>query len=335
MFIGGVGLVSPVRVDRNVSFGPAPSGSELEWLSREYSHVVVLTYPHEMQYDVNMWSTLGVKFLHVPVTDFRSPQLLDLVDIVEWVLSRVSEGGRVYIHCARGFGRSAAVAAAYLMRRYGKSWFDAVTQVRNIREGSLESVEQLSVLKAYEVLLRHVNPSDLIRTLKCSDIQSRNHVSKILQIGMKMSEEFSLVTNIQQEVLIEALLSRLSTYVSMQPTVKCTFRDKLTVSRKPRRLVNAGSDESEVLRLFNDLSIASDMLMNQCIEDLEMKIKGDALEVTLYCSGGYWSSCVVVKKYVEDIVVKLRDLISRSPKVRIIGFLDIRMKFLHLPQDHS
>ncbi len=324
-----------MNLDKSVSFGPAPMEGDLESLSREYSHVVVLTYPHEMKYDVSAWSALGVEFLHVPVTDFRSPQLLDLVDIVEWVLSKISEGGRVFIHCAKGFGRSAVVAVAYLMRRYGKSWFDAVSHVRNIREGSLESVEQLSVLKAYEALLRYVNPSDLTRTLKCFDTQSRNHVSKILQIGMKASEEFSLATNIQQEILIDELLSRLSTYVSAKPTVKCTLRDELSVSEKSRRLVNVSGDKSEMLKLFSDLSIASDILMNQCIEDLEMKIKGDALEVTLYCGMGYWNSCVTVKNYVEDLIVKLCKLISHNPKVRIVGLLDIRMKFSHLPQDSS
>lgn len=321
-----------MQIDKSLSFGPAPSVDELERLSREYSHVVVLAHPHELRYDVRMWNVLGVEALHVAVPDFRSPPLLDLVDIVEWIVRRVDGGGRVYVHCVGGLGRSATVAAAYLIRRYGKSWFDATTQVRRLKKGSLESVEQVSVLKAYESLLKYLNPTVLVENLECPDRRSRNHLSKILQIGMNVSESFSSLTRTSRHALLAGLIHNIIEYLERVPA-KCTLRG-LPILREANS-VSVDDNVSELIKYVSDLATASDKLMDQCVEDLEVKVVGGVSKAFLYCSGGCWSSCVIVSEEVKEALSGACSLLKCVPEVEVMNSLNVDVEFLNPPLEGS
>lgn len=323
-----------VVLDKGFSFGPAPTNAELSRLSREYTHVVALTYPSEVRYDVNLLRNSGVEVLELPVPDFRSPPLLDLIFVVEWVLSKTSLGGRVYVHCARGYGRSATVAAAYLMRKYGKNWLESVDKVRRLREGSLESVEQLSVLKAYDTLIRYLDPARLLNSLKCLDKQARNHVSKILQLSLRNSDVMSSLTKIPQDLLIQEVFNSLNQYLSSQ--VGCFFTGLPRISNLSclSRLIS--SDLTNVLNAYAELSIAADELKNQCVEDLEIRVKeNDLIEAILYCSADLMSSCSTVKKRVESLLIKICEALNCRIKTTLIGFLNVRAKFLGLSQASS
>ncbi len=318
-----------VVLDKGFSFGPSPDSSELSELSREYTHVVVLTFPHEVKYDVSLLRNSGVEVLEIPVPDFRSPPLLDLVFIVEWVLDKVNSGGRVYVHCARGYGRSATVAAAYLIRKYGKSWVESVDRVRKLREGSLESIEQLSVLKAYEIMLRYLNPTEFSGLFKCLDKQTRDHVSKILQIGLKNSEVLSSLTKTPQDLLIRELLNSLNQYISLLDK-GCTLANS---SARNEAYQPVSNNLADVLKTCTELIITTDELRNQCVEDLEIKVKEDNLvESVLYCSAGLMSSCSVIKRRVEEVFAKMCKILNCNVRTVALGFLNIRAKFLGLRQ---
>lgn len=315
-----------VVLDKGFSFGPAPTNAELSRLSKEYTHVVALTYPHEVKYDVNLLRNSGVEVLEVPVPDFRSPPLLDLVFVVEWVLSKISLGGRVYVHCARGYGRSATVAAAYLMRKYGKNWLESVDKVRRLKEGSLESVEQLSMLKAYDTLIRYLDPARLLSSLKCLDKQARNHISKILQLSLRNSDVMSSLTKIPQDLLIQEVFNSLNQYFGSQ--VGCFFTELPKISNSSRLV---SSDLADVLKAYTELSIVTDEPKNQCVEDLEIRVgENDEIEATLYCSADLMSSCSVVKKRVESLLTKICEALNCRVKTTLIGFLNIRAKLLRL-----
>lgn len=321
-----------VILDKVFSFGPALTNAEFSRLSREYTHVVALTYPHEVKYDVNLLKGFGVEVLEVPVPDFRSPPLLDLIFMVEWILDKVSSGGRVYVHCARGYGRSATVAAAYLIRKHGKNWLEAVDRIRKLREGSLESVEQLSVLKAYDTLLRYLNPVELLNSLECRDKQTRNHASKILQLGLKNSDIVALLTKAPQNSVVQELLNGVNQYLSSQK-LGCVFTKPLIISNV-NQLINY--DLIGVLKTYVELSIVADEPRNQCVEDLEIKTKENNLvETMLYCSADLMSSCSVVKKRVENLLSKMCEMLGCSVKTIMLGFLNIRAKFLGLSQAPS
>lgn len=319
-----------VVLDKWFSFGPALTNAEFSKLSREYTHVVALTYPHEVKYDVNFLKSLGIEVLEVPVPDFRSPPLLDLAFIVEWILSRIDSGGRVYVHCARGYGRSATVAAAYLIRKHGKNWLESVDRIRKLREGSLESVEQLSVLKAYDTLLRYLNPAELLNSLKCQDKQSRDHVSKVLQLGLKNSDAIASLTKIPQDLLIQELFSSVSQYLNSQK-LGCIFMKLPNISNLNLNQLN--NDLASVLKTYAELFIVADEPRNQCVEDLEIRTEGNNLvEAVLYCSADLMSSCSIVKRRVENSLSKMCEVLGYSVKTITLGFLNIRAKFLGLSQ---
>lgn len=58
---------------------------------------------------------LGMKHLQVPTADFQGPELQSTVQAVELVRQQLRAKGKVYIHCNAGRGRSAVVAAAYML----------------------------------------------------------------------------------------------------------------------------------------------------------------------------------------------------------------------------
>lgn len=318
-----------VVLDRFFSFGPAPTNAELNEIIKDYTHVVALTYPHEVRYDVNLLRSSGVDVLEVPVPDFRSPPLLDLVFVVEWILDKVSSGGRVYVHCARGYGRSATVAAAYLIRRYKKNWLESIDRIRRLREGSLESVEQLSVLKAYDTLLRYLKPAELLNALECLDKQARDHVSKILQLGLKNSDVISSLTKIPQNLIIQELLKSLNQYLNSYK-VGCIFKKPIVISSNVNQQVSSDLI-TKVLETYGELSIIIDEQKNQCVEDLEIRIKENNLvEALLYCSADLMSSCSAINKHVESLLTKICEVINCRVKTISLGFLNIRAKFLGL-----
>lgn len=312
-------------LDKVLSFGPALTNAEFSRLSREYTHVVALTYPHEVKYDVDLLKSLGIKVLEVPVPDFRSPPLLDLMFVIEWILSEVGSGGRVYVHCARGYGRSATVAAAYLIRKHRKNWLEAVDRIRRLREGSLKSVEQLSVLKAYDISLRYLNPAELLNSLECRDKQARNHVSKILQLGLKNSEVVTSLTKIPQNLVIQELFNGVDQYLSSQK-LGCSFTKPIIIGGV-NQLVSRGS--TGILKTYVELSIAVDEPRNQCVEDLEIKTKENNLvEAMLYCSADLMSSCSLVKKRVEDLLPKMCKMMGCSVEAVMLGFPNIQANSL-------
>ena len=85
-----------------------------------------------------------VEWLHLPICDMRAPDErfeTAWVDLWPRLDRKFQEGGRVFIHCYAGLGRTGTVAALILMQ-YGFSARDAMQQVRAARPGSVQSFEQ-------------------------------------------------------------------------------------------------------------------------------------------------------------------------------------------------
>ena len=90
----------------------------------------------------------GIDWLHLPISDMEAPdERFEMAWIHTWPrLDReFRQGGRVFIHCYAGLGRTGTVAALILMN-YGLSARDAILQVRAARPGSVQSFEQESYL---------------------------------------------------------------------------------------------------------------------------------------------------------------------------------------------
>lgn len=92
----------------------------------------------------------GVDWLHLPICDLGAPdERFETVWIGLWPrLDReLRQGGRIFIHCYAGLGRTGTVAALILMQ-YGLAARDALRAVRAARPGSVQSTEQEHYLSA-------------------------------------------------------------------------------------------------------------------------------------------------------------------------------------------
>ena len=76
------------------------------------THFIDLTSPAD---PVKTYQPLGgaVRINH-PITDFGVPSPLQMQGILQSVQSALSKGGKVYVHCKGGIGRTGTVAATWL-----------------------------------------------------------------------------------------------------------------------------------------------------------------------------------------------------------------------------
>lgn len=63
----------------------------------------------------------GMEQLWLPTVDFTPPSLEDVLRGVDFIDKHINAGGKVYVHCKAGRGRSATVVLCWLLRKRGLS----------------------------------------------------------------------------------------------------------------------------------------------------------------------------------------------------------------------
>ncbi|KAF2708193.1 tyrosine protein phosphatase 3 [Pleomassaria siparia CBS 279.74] len=90
-----------------------------------------------------------LKHHHIRAEDDPNEDLLQHFRATnEYIDEGLKNGGGVFIHCAMGKSRSATMAVAYLMWKYGMTWQEALEQVcegRPVCDPNVGFKEQLSV----------------------------------------------------------------------------------------------------------------------------------------------------------------------------------------------
>ncbi len=127
-------------VKENVlAFGPYPEISDLEELAKSgFKAIINLTEDNPRD------KFIKEKFLslvNIPLSDFGVPSAHQLLIFVRNMNFFERIKAPVFMHCIGGRGRSGTFAAIYLTMK-GLSPEEAISEVRRIREGAIETTEQ-------------------------------------------------------------------------------------------------------------------------------------------------------------------------------------------------
>lgn len=91
----------------------------------------------------------GINVLHLPIPDFCAPTK-DLVEnFVKNVEITISQGKTAVVHCLGGRGRTGTLLACWLGRKLKISGEQAIKEIRMLRPGSVETIEQEHFVSEY------------------------------------------------------------------------------------------------------------------------------------------------------------------------------------------
>lgn len=87
-------------------------------------------------------------YLYLPTIDNTPPSIDDLCRGIRFIQEEIARGGRVYVHCMLGVGRSATLVAAYLVHQ-GKTPAEAWRTIRRARPFVQPTPGQMAVIEEF------------------------------------------------------------------------------------------------------------------------------------------------------------------------------------------
>ncbi|XP_068608422.1 dual specificity protein phosphatase 23-like [Brachionichthys hirsutus] len=101
-------------------------------------HLVCLCERKPPHYD----SCPELKLHHIEIADFTPPSA-DQIDRFLSIVERANAKGEgVAVHCMHGHGRTGTMLACFLVKTKKMSGIDAISEIRQLRSGSIETQEQ-------------------------------------------------------------------------------------------------------------------------------------------------------------------------------------------------
>ena len=121
------------RIGERLWLGGAPT------YQRDYDFLLdkminaVVDIRNEREDDLAFFDRHDIRHLKLRVPDILVPPPEIITEGVEFIQRNIAEGRTVFVHCAKGRGRSATLAAGYLMKYEGLSFDEAVDRLRLAR----------------------------------------------------------------------------------------------------------------------------------------------------------------------------------------------------------
>ena len=116
----------------------------LQWLSLdEFKHL-----------DSERKTINKINYLHLRVEDYHPPSIEEIESTVKFIENEIEAKRPVLVHCAAGKGRTGTILGAYLLKKENLSAENAITRIRNLRPGSIQTDSQEKSLYEYEKYLR-------------------------------------------------------------------------------------------------------------------------------------------------------------------------------------
>jgi atypical dual specificity phosphatase len=119
--------------------------------------VTIREVPLPSQWFSNGSNSNAIDYLHLIVEDYGAPSLEEIDNTVDYIQHQIHEEKPVMVHCAAGRGRTGTILAAYLMKHQSMNAEQAVSKIRKIRPGSIQSESQESAILMYGKYLKDKN----------------------------------------------------------------------------------------------------------------------------------------------------------------------------------
>jgi atypical dual specificity phosphatase len=131
-------------IDGKLSASGLPSSEgQLRWLRNQgVDSILTLT---ESPLPKEWLQANGLTSKHVRMLDHAPPSAESLEEAARYLASQLKEGHVVLVHCLAGIGRTGSVLAAYMMEYQDKSADEAISQLRSMRQGSVEGAQESAV----------------------------------------------------------------------------------------------------------------------------------------------------------------------------------------------
>jgi len=98
----------------------------------------------------------GLLSLHVPVEDMEAPTPEQLDTSLAGILRAHERGMGVAVHCAAGLGRTGVILACYFVSKQMTA-DNAITRVRRLRPGSIETERQEQAVREFAERRRSIS----------------------------------------------------------------------------------------------------------------------------------------------------------------------------------